>query len=74
MACCDDVIYLNTQSSSQWDGLCKVSNVTAQGYVNLTLVLAVHYANQARQEYYNGISYADAAEARTDKRLGIQGG
>ncbi|GAB7356247.1 hypothetical protein MBLNU459_g7061t1 [Dothideomycetes sp. NU459] len=37
--CCDDQINLNTQSSSQWDGL-------------------LHFANQDRQEYYNGVKYA----------------
>jgi hypothetical protein len=34
---------------------------------------AVHYAHQARREFYNGVKYADAAELRTDFTLGIQG-
>jgi hypothetical protein len=39
----------------------------------LTDKTAVHYAHQARGEYYNGVSYKDAAELRTDFTLGIQG-
>lgn len=35
--------------------------------------MIVHYAHQARHEFYNGVSYADASELRTDFTLGIQG-
>ncbi|KAL3474456.1 hypothetical protein BJX99DRAFT_260388 [Aspergillus californicus] len=52
MFCADDEIHVNTQASSQWDGL-------------------LHYANQSREEYYNGVKYADAVESRTDQTLGI---
>jgi hypothetical protein len=54
MCICDDEISMNTQSSSQWDGL-------------------MHFANQERKEYYNGVSYAKAAEEKSDSSLGIQG-
>ncbi|KAL4939234.1 hypothetical protein BDV06DRAFT_225205 [Aspergillus oleicola] len=52
MFCADDEVHLNTQASSQWDGL-------------------LHYAYQKREEYYNGVKYADAVESRTDQSLGI---
>ncbi|KAF2494391.1 hypothetical protein BU16DRAFT_487492 [Lophium mytilinum] len=32
----------------------------------------LHYAHQERQEFYNGVKYADVAETRTDATLGIQ--
>ncbi|KAL6231971.1 hypothetical protein BDW75DRAFT_247548 [Aspergillus navahoensis] len=53
MAACDDEVTVNTQSTSQWDGL-------------------MHYADQERREYYNGVKYEDAAQRRIDQTLGIQ--
>lgn len=53
MKACDEEIHLNTQGSSQWDGL-------------------LHYAYQDRQEYYNGVSYKEAALEKTNITLGIQ--
>ena len=41
-------------------------------YVQFSNRVVVHWANQARQEYYNGVKYAEAAEDRTDLSLGIQ--
>ncbi|MCJ1304219.1 hypothetical protein MMC08_007031 [Hypocenomyce scalaris] len=52
LAARDDVCYLNTQTSSQWDGL-------------------MHFANQERREYYNGVSYEEAAVKKTDLSLGM---
>jgi len=34
--------------------------------------MAVHWPLQERAQYYNGVSYAEAAEKRTDRSLGIQ--
>ena len=32
----------------------------------------MHWANQARQEFYNGVKYSEVTEGRTDLSLGIQ--
>ncbi|KAJ0416434.1 hypothetical protein BJY00DRAFT_316814 [Aspergillus carlsbadensis] len=53
MEACDDEVTINTQATSQWDGL-------------------MHYADPQRKQYYNGISYEEAARKRTDRSLGIQ--
>ncbi|TVY54272.1 hypothetical protein LCER1_G004378 [Lachnellula cervina] len=75
-------IELGAPAGSAWGVFNKDGKRDALGTLNFITssaivaakdeIQTVHYPHQARGEFYNGISYANAAELRTDLTLGIQ--